>query len=67
MEPEPIALLAVLIAIAFTMNVVPVLGPPLWTVVALFVVQWDVPLYVATVTSTFAAAWGRVVCSARCR
>ena len=61
MALEIVALLVLLIAIAFVMNVVPVLGPPLWTVVALFVVQWEVPLYVATVTSTFAAAWGRVV------
>lgn len=61
MEFEILALLVLLLVIAFAMNVVPVLGPPLWTVVALFVVQWDVPLYVATVASTFAAAWGRVV------
>ena len=37
MELQAIALLALLMVIAFTMNVVPVLGPPLWTVVALFV------------------------------
>jgi hypothetical protein len=43
------------------MNVVPVLGPPLWTVVALFVVQFEVPLLPATISSTCAAGGGRVV------
>ena len=61
MEGDAFALLLLLMVIAFTMNVVPVLGPPLWTVVALFVVQWDVPLFPATIASTFAAAGGRIV------
>ena len=61
MDGSELLLLVLLCAIAGGMNIVPVLGPPVWTVVALFVVQFDVPLLPATIGSTFAAAWGRVV------
>ncbi|MDA1147234.1 MAG: hypothetical protein O3A76_11455 [Chloroflexi bacterium] len=61
MTVETFELLVLLSLIAFTMNVVPVLGPPLWTVVALFVVQFDVPLFPATITSTAAGGGGRIV------
>ena len=60
-ELEVVGWLPLLLLIAFTMNVVPVLGPPLWTVVALFVVQFDVPLLPATVASTGAAGLGRLL------
>lgn len=63
MDAETLGLLLLLLLIAFSMNVVPVLGPPLWTVVALFVVQWDVPVLPAIVLSTAAAGCGRVALS----
>ena len=61
MDTHTLAVLALLLAIAFGMNLVPVLGPPLWTVVVLVIVKSDLPLVVATVTSTFAAGLGRIV------
>ena len=61
MDGQTLALLALLLTIAFTMNVVPVLGPPLWTVVTLFVVQSDMPILPAVILSTFAAGLGRIV------
>lgn len=60
MNVDVLVLLALLLVIAYAMNVVPVLGPPLWTVVALFVVQGDVWLVPAVIASTAAAALGRV-------
>ena len=55
--------LLLLFAIAYGMNVVPVLGPPVWTVVALFVVQFDLPLLPVTIGASFSAGWGRLTLS----
>lgn len=60
MDGQTLLLLGVLLVIAYTMNIVPVLGPPLWTLVALFVAQWGVWLVPAIVASTFAAGLGRI-------
>jgi len=56
-------LLLLLFAIAYGMNVVPVLGPPVWTVVALFVVQYDLWWLPATIGASFSAGWGRLTLS----
>ena len=60
MDGSALLLLLLLCAIAYGMNVVPVLGPPGWTVIAFFVVQFEVPLLPATVAAAFSAAWGRL-------
>ncbi|MBT5772976.1 MAG: hypothetical protein HOH95_01220, partial [Dehalococcoidia bacterium] len=44
MDANDLLLWLLLFAIAYSMNIVPVLGPPVWTVVAFFVVQFELPL-----------------------
>lgn len=61
MDGQTLALLALLLAIAFAMNIVPVLGPPLWTVVTFFALQSDIPIVPTVVLATFAAGLGRIV------
>lgn len=60
MDGSDLLLLLLLFAIAYGMNVVPVLGPPVWTVVALFVVQFELPLLPTAIGASFSAAWGRL-------
>ncbi len=60
MDGSDLLLLLLLFVIAYGMNVVPVLGPPVWTVVALFVVQFDLPLLPTAVGASFSSAWGRL-------
>lgn len=60
MDGSDLLLLLLLFAIAYGMNIVPVLGPPVWTVVAFFVVQFELPLLPTAIGASFSAAWGRI-------
>lgn len=60
MDGSDALLLLLVFAIAYAMNVVPVLGPPLWTVIAFFVVKFELPLIPTTIGATFCASWGRL-------
>ena len=60
MDGSDLLLWLLLFAIAYSMNIVPVLGPPVWTVVAFFVVQFELPLLPTAIGASFCSAWGRL-------
>jgi len=52
---------AIVIAIAFALNIVPVFTPPTWTVLAFFHIQWGLVGWVLALGGAIAATFGRVI------